>query len=230
MPYFFTAAITFSMLLVCNASAKCEVAAIFVQPPHEVPETAILVVNEKFVDIALPRRNLSSSVTLDSVQTAISVLTERPAKLEIPFTAPKFTIPETWTRCILLFFHDPANKVFPARIIPVNASSADFPMGHVLMFNVSTASVSAKLGTEAVKILPGKSVNVRPPRTGSGSYQVAIDCILPGEKLPIALCRSTWQHEANARQILFIVPQPEQKIPSIWGVLDREEARDTNTP
>ena len=139
----------------------------------------------------------------------------------MPLGAPNFKIPETGTDCILLFFHDPTNKVFPAKIIPVNASDANFPLGHTVIFNVSSATVVAKFGEIATQVKPGQSVTVKPPRAGSGNYPVAIDCTYPGESTPIALCRSTWQHEAQARQILFVTPMPQQKNPRVWGVLDR---------
>lgn len=207
-----------------SASAKCKVKAIFIQPSDEVPEAAVLCVGEKFAEIDLPRRNLSDAIELEPGDSPIIVLPSKPIGREIPPGAPDFTIPDSWSNCILLFFHDPSNKVFPAKVIPVNASSADFPLGDTLIYNVSRATVGAKLGTEVVKILPGKSAAVKPPRTGSGSYLAAIDCAFPGDKQPTALCRSTWQHEAGARQILFVVPQSEQKIPSVWGILDREES------
>lgn len=212
------------LLSASSATAKCKVKAIFIQSNAELPEAAVLRVGEKFTEIELPRRNLSDAVGLETGDSPIIVLPSKPSGKEIPPGAPHFTIPDSWSNCILLFFHDSSNKVFPAKVIPVNASSAGFPLGDTLIYNVSKATVAAKLGTEQVKILPGKSAAVKPPRTGSGSYPVAIDCAFPGDKQPTALCRSTWQHEADARQILFIVPQSEQKIPSVWGILDREES------
>jgi hypothetical protein len=204
------------------AVAACKVKAIFVQPPDEVPERAVLAAGQKFLDIELPQRNFSPAVELPPGTQVVAVLATQPAKSEMPTGAPVFKIPETWTDCILLFFHDPSNKVFPAKIIPVNASSADFPLGHTVIFNVSSATVMAKFGEEFARVEPGKSVTVKEPRSGSGDYPIAIDCAFPGEKEPVALCRSTWQHEANARQILFVTPQTGQKIPRVWGVLDRQ--------
>lgn len=206
------------------AAAACKVRAIFVQPPDDVPEKAVLVVGENYLDIELPQRNLSPEVTLPAGALVVGVLPDKPAaQSELPAGTPNFKIPETWTNCILLFFHDPSNKVFPAKIIPVNASSADFPLGHTLIFNVSSATVAAKFGEIVARVKPDQSVSVKPPRSGSGAYPIAIDCAYPGDKEPIALCRSTWQHEANARQILFITPLPGQKIPRVWGILDREQ-------
>jgi hypothetical protein len=211
------------VLSVVPAPAACKVKAIFVQPPDAVPEEAVLVAGKKFLDIELPQRNFSPVVELPAGDLAVGVLPTKPAQSEMPVGAPSFKIPETWTNCILLFFHDPSNKVFPARIIPVNASSADFPLGHTLIFNVSPATVTAKFGNVITEVKPGQSVTVEPSRSGSGDYPVAIDCSYPGDKEPTALCRSTWQHEANARQILFVTPQPDQKTPRVWGVLDRQK-------
>ncbi len=208
-------------LAVVPAAAACKVKAIFVQPPDNVPEKAVLVVGKKFLEIELPQRNFSPEVELPAGEMLVGVLPARPEKPEMPPGAPSFKIPETWTDCILLFFHDPNNTVFPAKIIPVNASSANFPLGHTVIFNVSSATVAAKFGEESALVKPGQSVTVKPPRSGSGDYPVAIDCSSPGDNTPIALCRSTWQHEANARQILFVTPMPEQKNPRVWGVLDR---------
>ena len=103
----------------------------------------------------------------------------------------------------------------------MNASVASFPLGHTVIFNVSSATFVAKFGKIATQVKPGQSVTVKPPRAGSGNYPVAIDCTYSGDTTPIALRRSTWQHEANARQILFVTPMPQQKNPCIWGVLDR---------
>lgn len=203
------------------AAAACKVKAIFVQPPDAVPEKAVLVVGQKVLEVELPQRNFSPAVELPAGDLVVGVLTTPVPPSEMPPGAPSFKIPETWTNCILLFFHDPSNKIFPAKIIPVNASNADFPLGHTLIFNVSPATVMAKLGEEFVRVEPGKSAKVKEPRAGSGEYPIAIDCSSPGDKEPTALARSTWQHEGNARQILFVTPMPGQKIPRVWGVLDR---------
>lgn len=208
-------------LALVPATAACKVKAIFVQPPDDVPEKAILVVGKKFLEIELPQRNFSPEVELPADEMLVGVLTTRPEKPEIPPGAPNFKIPETWTDCILLFFPDPTNKVFPAKIIPVNTSAANFPLGHTVIFNVSFATVVAKFGDITTQIKPGQSVTVKPPRSGSGAYPVAIDCTSPGDTTPVALCRSTWQHEAGARQILFVTPMPQKKNPRVWGVLDR---------
>lgn len=213
---------------VVPAAAACKVKAIFVQPPDDVPEKAVLVVGQKYLDIELPQRNLSPEVELPAGDLVVGILPTKPVQSELPAGLPSFKIPESWTDCILLFFHDPSNRVFPAKIIPVNAS-ADFPLGHTVIFNISPATIMAKFGEEVARVKPGQSVTVKPPRSGSGDYPVAIDCAYPGDKEPTALCRSTWQHEANARQILFVTPLGQQKVPRVWGVLDRKTEHTADT-
>lgn len=46
------------------AAAACKVRAIFVQPPADVPEKAVLVVGQKLLEIELPSRNLSPELEL----------------------------------------------------------------------------------------------------------------------------------------------------------------------
>jgi hypothetical protein len=221
---------TIFILAVVPAVAACKVKAIFVQPPDAVPEKAVLVVGQKFLDIELPQRNFSPVVELPAGELVVGVLASKPAAAELPPGAPSFKIPETWTDCILLFFHDPTNKLFPAKVIPVNASGANFPLGHTLIFNVSPATIQAKFGTESVRVAPGKSATVKEPRSGSGEYLIAIDCAYPGDKEPTALARSTWQHEKGARQVLFVTPMQGQKLPRVWGVLDRPDPEASRRP
>jgi hypothetical protein len=216
------AVIVYLSLIAAPTSGARTVKAIFVGPSEDVPEKAVLVVVGKYLDIDLPQRNLSAAIEIPGGDLAVGVLPAKPAQPDIPAGMPTFQIPESWTQCILLFFHDPSNKVFPARILPVNSSAANFPLGHTVIFNASSAGVIAKFGGETVQVAPGKSATVKPPRSDSGDYPIAIDCIQPGEKQPVALCRSTWQHDADARQILFVTPMPGRKIPRIWGVLERQ--------
>jgi hypothetical protein len=211
------------LVLTALPATACKVKAIFVQPSGEVPEKAVLVVAGKFEEIELPQRNLSEAVELPSGDLAVAVLPGRPAQAELPAAAPKFKIPAAWTNCVLLFFHDPSNQVFPARVIPVNTSSADFPIGHTMVFNVTPATVVAKFGTAVIRIKPGQSESVKPSGGGDEDYSIAIDCAYPGDQEPTVVCRSVWPHEKKVRQILFITPVPDQKVPRVWGVLDHPE-------
>lgn len=215
------------LILTSAAEASKKVRAVFIQPANLDYPKALLVAGDKAVEIELPQRNFSPEVELPDGELQVTILKGAPAAgVPIPADAPKITIPESWSRCLLLFFPDPSNKVFPAKVIPVNASTTDFPKGHTLIYNVTAATIVARFGSETVKAAPGKSTSIKPPISGFGDYPVAIDCAFPGDKEPTAICRSTWQHDPEARQILFVTPSPGYKVPRIWGILDREKEKE----
>lgn len=216
-----------AMSLPCAAARKAR--AIFIQPPASPPEKAILFTGAASTEIELPERNFSPEVELPDGDIVVAILASKPAGADaVPAAAQKVKIPQAWTRCLLLFFPDPSNEVFPARVIPVNASTADFPNGHTLIYNVSSAAIMGKFGDQIVRINPGKSGAVKAPVSGEGDYPVAIDCVLQGESKPRAVCRSLWRHNPGARQILFVTPTPGYNIPRVWGILDRQQEEKKN--
>lgn len=216
-----------ALFLTCALPAHARKArAIFIQPPDTTLGSVMLYTGKEYVEIELPSRNLSPEVDLPDGELTTFALTARlPAGQSVPAEAPKFVIPENWKRCILLFFPDPSRRPLPVRIIPVNASTTDFPMGHTKIYNVTQSTVAAKFGDEIVKIAPGQTASYKAPVSGYASYPVAIDCQFPGEKDPLAVCRTNWQNEPEARQIMFVTPAPGYKVPRIWGILDKETDR-----
>ena len=173
------------------------------------------------LELELPQRNLSSAVEIPKGDLQLVALSKPPASPEdIPQGAPQILIPESWQRCILIFLGDPGNPVFPARIIPVNAGGVGFPKGTTRVYNLTDATIGGKFGTERILVKPGKTETFDAPMRDFGSYPVAIDCILKDDAAPRALCRSTWQHDPEARQILFVVAQKGQPLPRVWSVLD----------
>lgn len=213
-----------AVAVMSSAALARPVRAIFIQAPSQAPAKAVLYMEKAVAEVELPGRNLSPEVDVPSGDLTIAILAKKPANPEeVPAAAQKILIPEAWSRCILLFFPDPKNAVFPARVIPLNASTASFPNGHTLVYNVSSAAVMAQLNKEVAKILPGKSEIIKPPLPTFGSYLVAVDALLPGETKPRAVCRSSWQHDPQSRQILFVTPTPGSDVPHVWGILDREK-------
>ncbi len=220
----------FAILLALAAgtgvSQARKVRAIHIQPVDASLAKVVLFTGKDYAEIELPSRNLSPEVDLPDGDLTVAVLTTRPpAGQPLPADVPKFSIPESWGRCILLCFPDPTRKPLPLRIIPVNASTADFPMGQTRIYNVTGATVAAKFGEEVLRIAPGQNGSFKAPVEGFASYPVAIDCQFPGEKDPVAVCRTNWQNDPEARQIMFVTPSPGYKVPRIWGILDRETER-----
>lgn len=212
------------LVAVLPASAARKVRAVFIQPGQAVPEKALLHDGKNGIEIELPQRNFSPEVNAPEGDLEFACLKGAPAAGQpLPAGAPRVKIPKEWKRCLLLFFPDPKNPVFPARIIAVNASDADFKPGESLLFNVSPATVRGKFGDKVVKASPGEKVVIPPPIDRKGDFLVAIDSAMPGDKEATPICRTTWRHEPDARQILFVTPEPGRTIPRVWGILDRPE-------
>ena len=183
---------------------------------------AYLVGAKTALEVELPQRNLSPEVKLPNGDLTLIALPSAPVEgTPIPAGAPRCAIPEAWQRCILIFLCDPKNTVFPVRIIPVDASSANFPKGSTRIYNLSGTTVLGQFGTERIHLESGKSKSFGAPIQGFGGYPMGIDCILEGEKTPRAICRSFWQHDPESRQILFVIPQEGTNLPRVWGVLDK---------
>lgn len=212
------------LVAVLPASAARKLRAVFIQPGQAVPEKALLYDGMKGIEVELPQRNFSPEVNAPDGDLELVCLQSAPdAGQKLPAGAPRVRIPKEWDRCLLLFFPDPKNTVFPARIIAVNASDAEFKAGESLLFNVSPATVRGTFGDKVVKASPGEKVVIPPPIDRKGDYLVAIDSAMPGDKEPTPICRTTWRHEPEARQILFVTPEPGTAIPRVWGILDRPD-------
>ncbi len=212
------------VLALCSlpAAAGRIALTIFLDSPAGATESAVLFSEKGLVDITLPKRNLSQEFDLPGGDLLLAALPSRLKEGEpLPKGAPTVLIPESWNRCILLFFPDPSNDTFPVRIIPVNASQAVFPLGKTLVFNLSDARLIASFGGQKVSIPSSEQGIIEAPIQEFGSYPVAIDFLPENSETPVAVCRTTWQHDPESRQILFVIPGG--KVPRIWGVMDRPE-------
>jgi hypothetical protein len=213
---FLTAAL---FLIVPAMAQERSLRAVFFKRPPDMPETAVLFNPATSVEVELPPMNLSEPVAIPAGDQVFAILPQAPqAGDPIPPGAPQIKVPAAWQRVILLFFPDPSNKVFPVRVLPVDGSLDQFKPGDLLCFNLSTAEIAGTLGEAKFRIASGKSAIVKPSRTESGDYPVAIDCLLPGETRPSPLCRTTWRHDTEIRQLLFIVNANDRPAPRIWAI------------
>ena len=214
-------ALILSLAALMSPVSAREVRTIYLPGSGEPLSKAHLIGAKVNLEIELPQRNLSSAVEIPKGDLRLVALSMPPESLEaIPQGAPQVRIPESWQRCILIFLGDSDNPVFPARIIPVNAGGVEFPKGTTRVYNLSNATIGGKFGNERIIVKPGKMETFNAPIRDFGSYPVAIDCILKDDAAPRAICRSNWQHDPEARQILFVVAQKGQPLPRVWSVLD----------
>ena len=213
-------------LTVSSGTAR-QVRAVYFSGPGGALSTAHIVGESVELELELPQRNLSPAVDIPSGDLQLVALPEPlAADAEIPEGAPQIRIPASWQRCILIFLGDPDNPVFPARVIPVNGAGEGFSKGSTYVYNLSNYTVGGKFGEKRLVVKPGQNGSFGAPIQEFGSYAVAIDFIAEGDSTPTALFRSYWQHDPEARQILFVVPQIGQKRPRIWSVFDRGGANE----
>ena len=203
------------------------VRAIFLQPPAGAPDKAFLFTGSKSSEIALPSRNLSPEITIPNGELTLAIL---PASLpeggEVPEGAQTMKIPEAWKRCILIFLPAPKRSVFPANVLLVNSSDANLPKGHTFVCNLTDNTFLGKFAELPIlQVKPRGTATFKPPLKKVGQYPVAINCILPETQEKVSVVRSTWAHYPDARQILFVIPNPGDKSPNIWSVWDRNDQK-----
>lgn len=211
-------------LLSAVSSQGREVRTIYMPGSGAAIATAYLVNLETTVQIEFPQRNLSPEVKIPEGDLVMAVLAAPlDAGAKIPAEAPLVSVPAAWERCIFIFLGDPGNKVFPVRVIPVDSSAAYFPKGNTLIYNLSKTTLIAKFGEKLVTAEPGKSKMFGAPIPNFGAYPVFIDYIPEGKTERRTICRSYWQHDPDARQIMFVIPQEQSETPRVWGTLDNSE-------
>lgn len=202
-------------------AAQRSARAVFFKRPAGLAESAVLVHAGGGIPITLPAMNLSEPVGLPAGDLVLAVLPQAPAAgRPIPPDAPQVRIPGAWPQVLLLFFHDPTNKIFPVRVLPFDGSTGSFKPGEMLCLNLSTAVVGGTLGEAKFRISPGKTAVLKPSVREAGDYPVAVDCLLKGEASPRPLCRTSWRHDLETRQILFIINPDDRPVPRIWSVTE----------
>lgn len=206
-------------------TADRSVRSIFFKRPVEIAENAVLFHAGGSIPVSLPSMSLSDPASLPAGDLVLAALPYAPTQgSPIPPGAPLVRIPAAWSQVLLLFFPDPANKIFPVRVLPYDGSIGSFKPGEMLCLNLSNAVVGGTLGEVKFRISPGKSAVLKTSLSQAGDYPVAVDCMLNGETHPRPLCRTVWRHDLETRQILFIVNADDRPVPRIWSVVESLKA------
>lgn len=218
----YTLALVITLLALSVSTASGRTArAIFVGATADSPKEATLVAGESQVTIPLPRRYLSSEFELPNGALNMAVLANPPLPdTEIDPAAPVLVIPEEYGRCLLLFIPDPRNKTFPARVIAIDTSPSIFKEGHSVIYNLSNFSVAGQFGERQLVVPPRKRRALKPPVSDAGGYPVKIACQASEDSNWITICHSTWVHNPQARQLIFITSSDERQTPRVWSVFD----------
>lgn len=198
---------------------------LFLSPQQDSPNQAFMYLEGESTLIKLPRRNLSAEIELPNKPLSIAFLSSPLEEgEELPSGAPIVKIPAKWKRVYLLFLPDSNNTVFPAAVIPINASEEKFALGETVIFNLSDSYIKGKFGSRVLKIGPRKSKVLKAPLEESGSYRVQVACALASDSENwVPLVSSTWRYNANVRKLMFVVPHPRRKYPFFWSVDDHPQ-------
>ncbi len=199
---------------------------LYVQAPDEAPASLFLVVGKDIQEIDLPRLSISTKrLAVPAGLARVYAATKAPTKAEpLPADAPFVDIPETMgdTLVVLLPTDEPGALSF--RMLPVEFSRSKIPEGAVLWFNLSVRTIYAKLGSVQAAVAPRQTAIMMPPGKPGDVYHVLVD-VSPevGGTESVPLMRTSWVKESGQRHLLFVVPNPDRKVPRIVAVPEHME-------
>jgi len=201
-------------------AAERMVRTIYYRGAEEAPRKAFLYgLSGKYIEVPFPRSNISDAMKLPDGGGEFILMPKILAEgEEFPTDAPRVLIPTNWDLTALLISPDPANKQFPIRAQPVNASPSVFGPGEMLWINLSQITVGGQIGNRKLLLKPDTSELMKSPATEGGDYPVYIDCVVPGERKLRWLVRQTWRHLPTARQLVFVQPLPPPQIATLHSV------------
>jgi len=230
--------ITLLLLALCLSAlgqSNRVIRTIFVNAPKSAPKSVILYVAKESNAAAarnllprgeafeskLLRTRLSSDIEIPSGSLVAWILDKAPTKEEgIPAGAQKIILPANWSRIGLIFTYDPDNRIFPAKVKPINLSAENFKKGDIMVYNLSKASMIGLFGSTKVSLEPNSYKIIAAPITKNKSYIAKIDCILPGSKERTSVVSTRWVGYQNLKEIKFMFDTPNNKKPRMWGIKD----------
>ena len=202
---------------------------LFLAAPADAPQKLFLFDGITSQEVELPSMNLSKVYSLAAGDLTLSMLGTKPAAdVPLPAGAPKAAVAETLQDIYLLVASDPANKVVPVRFQVINANAEGFKNGQLLWYNLSPHRIGGKIGTETLDLAPNARAVLNAPSTTSGDYNVKIGYVPAGTERAEPICETVWMHEPRSKNIVFVVPVAESRIPRIMGFPDFREPTEKN--
>jgi hypothetical protein len=199
---------------------------LYVQAPDDAPASLFLVAGKEIKEVDLPRLSISTKrLALTTGTVRVYAASKAPTKDEpLPANAPFVDIPDGMNDPLVVLL--PTGEAGPLafRMLPVEFSRTKAPEGAVLWFNLSGRTLYSKLGTAQAIVAPRQTAIQLPPGKPGDVYHVLVD-VAPeqGEEESVPLMRSSWVKEPGQRHLLFIVPDPDRKVPRIVAVPERME-------
>lgn len=198
---------------------------LFLAAPADAPHTLFLSDGSTVQEVELPSMNLSKVYQLGAGDITLTLLAAMPdPKVPLPVNAPKAAVADSLHDIYLLVGPDPANPVAPVRFQVINANVDGFRNGQLLWFNLSPHRIGGKIGSETLNLAANAKAILKAPSTTSGDYNVKIGYVPAGTQRAEPLCETVWQHDPKIKNIVFVVPVADSRIPRIMGFPDYREA------
>ncbi len=206
-----------------KAKRTCRI--LFLAAPPDAPKTLFLSDGSSTQQIELPSMNLSKIYPLANGDITLTMLPAMPLpQVPLPADAPKATVAEAIRDIYLLVSSDPANKTAPVRFQVINANVDGFRNGQLLWFNLSPHRISGKIGSETLDLPPNSKAILKTPATNIGDYNVKIGYVPAGTQRTEPVCETIWLHDPKIKNVVFVLPVPESRIPRIMGFPDYRES------
>ena len=93
---------------------------------------------------------------------------------------------------------------------------------------MSPHRIGGKIGTETLDLAPNARAIINAPSTTSGDYNVKIGYVPAGTERAEPICETVRMHDPRSKNIVFVVPVAESRIPRIMGFPDFREPIETN--
>jgi hypothetical protein len=198
---------------------------LFLAAPADAPKTIFLSDGTTSQEVDLPSMNLSKVYPLAAGEITLTMHKALPeANVPLPETAPKAKVAETLRDLYLLVASDPTNKTAPVRFQVIDANVDGFRNGQLLWYNLTRDRIGGKIGSQTLELLPNSKVILKAPSSATGDYNVNIGYLPAGAKRSEPICETVWIHDPKIKNIIFVLPVPNSRIPRIMGFPDYREA------
>lgn len=193
---------------------------IYLQRPADAPTEGYLFDGAVSHKVSLSGMNFSDVINLPQGDLTIGMTSSPVLKPEdFPAAAPKTIIRATITELYLVVVSDPDNKVFPVRILPVDAGTDRLKMGQTLWINLTTHQIGGKLGDETLVVPPRAQVVGKAPLSTSGYCKVLFFYQPVGQKEFLPVMDKSWWFDTTSKNIGFIIDSGG-RLPKIFTFRD----------
>lgn len=215
-----------------NSSKEKSCRLIYLHKPANAPDEAYLFDGKVSHKVTLPAMNFSQVVKLPGGKLTLGMTPKEVSDPKnFPASAPTIHIAENVSYFYLIVTSDPANKVLPVKMLPIDTSSNKLSNGQTLWLNFSSQRIVGKLGEQPLEIPAGSRKVTDAPIKNSGYFKAQFAYIPKGGKDFLPIMSKSWWHDQNSKYLGFII-DTEERLPRVYTFRDyrnleaEEEAAD----